>query len=89
MIKNTPVKIASVADAIKEGIAMVSEDRKGEGLVLCRSVRENMSLANLEAYTHLRFINKKLEKKAAMEMVQTMHIKLAGLDHDARPSQRR
>ena len=35
-------------DAIHAGIMMVSEDRKGEGLVLCRSVGENIALLEPE-----------------------------------------
>ncbi len=42
------IRIATPSDAIGHGIAMVSEDRKAEGLVLCRSVGENISLANLD-----------------------------------------
>ena len=36
-----PVRIRSVSDAIKQGIALIPEDRRREGLVLTHSVEQN------------------------------------------------
>ena len=47
--------IKSPRDAIANKIAMVSEDRKVWGLVLCRSIRENISLPNLKKKTSETF----------------------------------
>ncbi|MDR1100226.1 MAG: sugar ABC transporter ATP-binding protein, partial [Treponema sp.] len=50
MINGEAVKIRNTTDAIKHGIAMISEDRKMYGLVLDRDAHENISLANLRKY---------------------------------------
>lgn len=69
------LKLKSPADAIKNGIAMVSEDRKAEGLILCRSVGENISLANLKKFTAGLFVNERQEESAARRMIKMLQIK--------------
>ncbi|EYE87408.1 D-ribose transporter ATP binding protein [Fervidicella metallireducens AeB] len=63
LLDGKTVDINSPMDAIKNGIAYLSEDRKKEGVVLNLSVGNNMTLANLKAYEGpIGKINKKLEK---------------------------
>ena len=67
-------------DAIRHGIAMVSEDRKAEGLVLCRSVQENISLANLEKFAPRLFLDLKAETESGEYMRKLLQIKTANLN---------
>ena len=69
-----PLEINNVANAVDAGIMMVSEDRKGEGLVLCRSVQENISLPNLDRYTHF-FIRRRAESSETQDMIKALSIK--------------
>jgi len=43
-----PVKIRSPQEAIRHGLALVTEDRKRIGLVLGQSVLQNMTISSLE-----------------------------------------
>ena len=45
------VELNSPSDAIALGLALVPEDRKGQGLVLQMSVKENTSMASLKAHS--------------------------------------
>jgi ribose transport system ATP-binding protein len=45
-LSGKPLKIENVRDAIKEGITLIPEDRKREGLVLCLSLADNICLPN-------------------------------------------
>jgi inositol transport system ATP-binding protein len=74
-LNGTVLSHKSPRDAIKNGIAMVSEDRKAEGLVLCRSVGENISLANLKKFAGGLFISETLEENAAQKMIKMLQIK--------------
>lgn len=70
------VNIKSPKDAIKYGIAYLSEDRKKEGLVLNMSVGENMTLASLQHYENqAKKINKQSEKKDVEEFIKKLGIK--------------
>ena len=53
------VKIKSPSQAIKAGIAFLTEDRKGQGLVLQEAIKNNLILANLKGFTSGLFLNKK------------------------------
>lgn len=44
-VHGRPVRIADARDAVREGIALLPEDRKGQGLVLLMSVSDNVVLA--------------------------------------------
>ncbi|MFV0362531.1 MAG: sugar ABC transporter ATP-binding protein [Suipraeoptans sp.] len=78
-IEGKKVDIANTTDAINSGIAMVSEDRKTYGLVLGRSVRDNISLATLKSYKKGILLDDKEIDKKSVEMVDLLDIKIAGL----------
>ena len=76
------VQIRSPRDAIYQGIALVSEDRKRYGLILENDVAWNMTLASLnttEDITSYGVINKRMEYKKSAHSVDTLRIKAASL----------
>ena len=67
-IDGKPVKLKrSEADAIKHKIAYVTEDRKGNGLILSQSIKVNTSLANLNSLANLGVIDQDKEYAVAEE----------------------
>ena len=68
------------ADAIANGIAMATEDRKLTGLVLCRSIRENISLPNLDKFCKILLIDNEQEAKTDKELAKQMNIKLTSME---------
>jgi inositol transport system ATP-binding protein len=79
LLDGQPLHVKGPADAIAKGIAMVSEDRKAEGLVLCRSVLENISLANLQKFAPSLFLDLKKEAAEGQRMRGLLQIKTANL----------
>lgn len=55
-LKGKPYTPRSPKDAIRQGIGLAPEDRKLEGLVLIRDVKENVSLAVIDDFTTAGFI---------------------------------
>ena len=75
------VNIHSPKDAIKNGIAYLSEDRKKEGLVLSMSVGENMSLCNLKKYEKTAFmISRKDEYNDVLQYIKKLSVKTTGFN---------
>ncbi len=75
------IKINSTTDAIKGGIAYVSEDRKGDGLVLRMTVKENMSLSALDKFTGLfGYVNKSKEIENSKSYVEKISIKTPSIN---------
>lgn len=82
LLEGKPVRISSPRDAIRNRIVMASEDRKQVGLVLCRSVKENISLPNLEQFSKFGFINSPNEKKAAQRISDSLATKVSSLEQN-------
>ena len=79
-IEGNPIKIKNPSQAIDQGIAMVTEDRKEFGLVLCRSIKENISLASLDDYSNGMFINDKSENYKCKEISNKLTVKMSNLN---------
>ncbi len=67
--------------AIKQGIGFVSEDRKGNGLIMDQSICFNISLASLKRISKKRLINREKEESLASEMIQKLRIKTSNYNN--------
>lgn len=80
LIDGKLVRIRSVADAIEAGIALVSEDRKRQGLVMNMDVKTNTTMATMSKVSHLGVINENEEIKWGMRYVHDLKTKAASLE---------
>ncbi len=78
------LRLRSPADAVQKGIGMLTEDRKGQGLVLGLPVRENMTLASLANFLKWGRINRAYEGQVVDEQVKTLNIVTPSIEHLAR-----
>jgi len=77
------LKISSPSDAVRAGIAYLSEDRKESGLMLDMDVTSNTTMVSLARYT--RWLTRpRAERKAANHYVQLMRIRIASLRQPVR-----
>jgi L-arabinose transport system ATP-binding protein len=67
-------------DAIGRGVGLAPEDRKGDGLVMIRSVRVNVALATLKKITRLGFVSDRLERSLARTFVDRLNIRTPSLE---------
>ncbi len=77
IIKGRKIKSPSPLSAIREGICLVPDDRKHEGLVLVRSIKENISMASLDKISRFGIINRAIEKNTVDNSVEAMRIKIS------------
>lgn len=75
-----PINPAHPSEGIKAGIAYISEDRKGDGLVLGMSVKQNMSLSSLTALSYMGAINAEKEHAQATYFKDAFNVKTPSLD---------
>ena len=78
-IDGKTVELGSPRDAIERGISFATEDRKGLGLVLQRSIGENMSLPLLRQFSRLGFMQNSKERVSWKKMVDQLEIKAPGV----------
>jgi ribose transport system ATP-binding protein len=73
-----PVQIGSPADAVRLGIALVTEDRKGEGLLLPQPVAANVTLGNVGAVSRYGVVDAARENTLARTQIDALRIRTAG-----------
>ncbi len=80
LVRGREVRIRSPRDGKRNGIALVTEDRKRDGLLLGFSVRDNITLGNTSAVSRLGvFVDKRMETRHAMEYARKLNIRTPGL----------
>ena len=78
-INGKKVNIHNPKDAVKLGIAYLSEDRKRDGLMLDQDVSFNTYIANLDKYSKGGIVNDKDIRKTVGEFVEALSIKTPSL----------
>jgi ABC-type sugar transport system ATPase subunit len=71
-------------DAIQAGICLLTEDRKGQGLVVGQSVRDNFALPNLSQFSRFGLVSSAAERAALEEHIIRMRIKVADVEQPVR-----
>ena len=69
------VRIHNPRDAIRNGIGLVTEDRKKYGLHFSWTIRKNISFSNLRLITRAGFISRRLEEKRVQKYYDALRIK--------------
>jgi len=73
-------RILGPRDAIRSRICLLTEDRKGQGLILVHSVQENFGLPNLDRYLKGRFLDHDREHSEFAGYVESLKIRIADQD---------
>jgi len=84
MLGDQELSIGGPIDAIAAGIAYLSEDRKLNGLAVKMTVKENITMANMEAVSRHGFIDRARETRAARDTVVKLNVKTPSIDQIAK-----
>ena len=80
-LRGEEIFIKSPQDALKHGIAFVTEDRKKEGLNLLASVKDNIMSSNLDLVSgFLGLVDGAKEKAIAADGVRRLRVKTPGIE---------
>ena len=75
-LNNEEVKFKTPSDAIENGLGLITEDRKGTGLFLQMSVKENTTMAGLKKISKFKsIIDRKKEKEILEKYIEALRIK--------------
>jgi ribose transport system ATP-binding protein len=74
-VDGQPRRIASPRDAIRAGLAFVTEDRKTQSLILISSVAHNLTLAALNRFLRLNILRRREEDVAVQDSIEKLRIK--------------
>ena len=79
-LKGRKVSFSNPHDAIESGLAYVTEDRKGNGLILIQDVKQNITLANLNKIARHGVVNENNEVKEATEYRKNLDIRTPSIE---------
>jgi ribose transport system ATP-binding protein len=84
VVRGKRIVVRGPRDAIDAGIALITEDRKAQGLVLGMSVRENTTLAHLDAFERRGFIDRAKERETTAREIDELRIRTPGGEQTVR-----
>ena len=84
LLERRPIRPRSPLQAIRQGFALVPEDRQLQGLILEMTVRENISLAEIRLLQRWGLWDRRREREKAAGMVERLNIRTPSLDLRAR-----
>lgn len=73
-VRGKKVHYRTFADAIREGLGLIPEDRKLQGLVQIMSVKRNTTLVNMKRVLRAGVISSSLEEKLSKEYADKLHV---------------
>lgn len=68
----------SVRAAVRQGVVLVPEDRRRQGVSVSHSIRENITLGNLGLLSRLGLVNRRAEQGLAAKGIQDLSIRTTG-----------
>ena len=71
-----PLRLRTPREAIREGICLLTEDRKAQGLILNQSVRDNFSLPNLARLSWYGWLRGRFEQSQFAQYIDQFQITL-------------
>ncbi|MGI6085145.1 MAG: ATP-binding cassette domain-containing protein [Acetivibrionales bacterium] len=80
IVNGCPTCFSHTSKALKSGLAYVTEDRKGDGLILIQDIKSNITIANLKVLSKYGIINENEEVKVANEYKHSVNIKAPSIE---------
>jgi ribose transport system ATP-binding protein len=79
VVDGVPVEIRSPRDAVQHGLSFLTEDRKGQGLLLTLPCAVNMTITDLAKISRSGLLQRDVERRAAGALVKELHIKTSSV----------
>lgn len=77
---SVPVRIRTPREAVRRGIALLTEDRKGQGLFLPLPIRANVTITHLTDASRLGWIDHTRERAVTQQYVESLGIRCASVE---------
>jgi ribose transport system ATP-binding protein len=78
IVKSVPSPNAGPRERIDQGVGMLSEDRKQEGLALAQSIADNLTYSRLGPYSRFGWLSLKRRRRAVDEWLAKLSVRCAG-----------
>lgn len=82
-LEGRKVDFKHISDSIREGVVLVPEERRQQGLVLSRSIRENATLGNLKKFSRYGILQERKEKEVVTEQADKVTLSRRSIEQMA------
>jgi ribose transport system ATP-binding protein len=83
-VQSAPARIGSPRQALRSGIALVPEDRQNQGLLLSKTIRQNVSLSVLDIFAAHGLLNLTREAAAVASMTKKLNVQATNIEQVVR-----
>ena len=83
-IEGERVEISSPREAVRAGLCLMTEDRKGQGLLLTMPCAENITITDLKKISRRGILEREVERREARRLVSELRIKTPSIDQTVR-----
>ncbi|WP_292126215.1 ATP-binding cassette domain-containing protein, partial [Mesorhizobium sp.] len=83
-IDGKPVAITAPKDAVRHGLSLLTEDRKGQGLLLDLAVDKNITITDLGKVSRHGLVNRRAEAAAANDLIGQLRVKASSIEQAVR-----
>jgi ribose transport system ATP-binding protein len=83
-VEGVRVDISSPKDAVRHGLCLMTEDRKGQGLLLTMSCAHNITITDLKKISRYGVLERDAERGAATKLVEELRIRTPSIDQMVR-----
>ena len=80
LLDDQPLVLDSPRDAIRAGMCLIPEDRRGRGIIAAMTVRENVTLPALGSYARLGLVKRSAETSAAQHTAAALTVKTLSIE---------
>ena len=77
-LDGAPVKIRTPRDGVRIGVVMLPEDRKTQGLLMLRSIVDNVTLPHLPVLSRVGVIPPRRERRGALDLMRRIDVRAKG-----------
>src|SRR5262249_16064362 len=84
LVEGNRLPPGDVDAAMRAGLGLVPEDRKGQGLVLGADVKENLGLVTLGRASRGGWVDRSRQSRAAAGVAERLRVRMSGLDQEVR-----
>jgi ribose transport system ATP-binding protein len=80
LLDGQPLALDSPRDAVRAGICLVPEDRRGRGIIAAMTVRDNLTLPALRSYARLGLVKRSAETRAAEDAATALTVRASSIE---------
>ncbi|MGH3133004.1 MAG: sugar ABC transporter ATP-binding protein [Gaiellaceae bacterium] len=78
-VDGRPVRIRTPRDGVRAGVVMLPEDRKTQGLLMLRSIVDNVTLPHLGSVSRAGIVVTRRERRSAVDLLRRVDVRARGL----------